>query len=191
MKYFRKISGDKVYLSPINLEDITKYTEWLNDLEIALNLGHATAVYNQDREKEALEELIKTGHNFAIVEKSLDELLGNCGLMEIDNIHRSAELGVFIGNKNYWHKGYGTEAIKLLLDYGFNILNLHNIMLSVYSYNPHAIACYQKIGFQEIGRRREAVKVAGTRYDEIFMDILTEEFSGNILKKLNLEEKRP
>ncbi len=186
MKYYRKLVGDKVYLSPINLEDIDKYTEWINDLEIAINLGSAAEVFNQEKEKEMLEKLTKEGHHFGIVEESSDELLGNCGLFDLDKIHKTGEFGIFIGNRNYWDKGYGSEAIKLLLDYGFNILNLHNISLSVYSFNKRAINCYQKLGFKIIGNRREAREIAGQKYDEIYMDILASEFEGNLLKQLNL-----
>ncbi len=186
MKYYRKLVGEKVYLSPINLEDIDKYTEWINDLEIAINLGNAAEVFNQEKEKEMLEKLIEDGHHFAIVNKSQDELLGGCGLFDLDKIHKTAEFGIFIGNKNYWNKGYGSEAIRLLLDYGFNILNLHNISLSVYSFNKRAISCYQKLGFKIIGNRREAREIAGKKYDEIFMDILASEFEGNIFDKLKL-----
>ena len=186
MKYYRKLVGERLYLSPINLEDIDKYTEWINDLEVAINLGNAAAVFNQEKEKEMLEKLIEEGQHFAIIDKSLDELIGGCGLFDLDKIHKTAEFGVFIGNKDYWNKGYGTEAIKLLIDYGFNILNLHNISLSVYSFNKRAIRCYQKLGFNIIGNRREARELGGQKYDEIYMDILASEFEGNLLNQLNL-----
>ena len=62
----------------------------------------------------------------------------------MDYINRVGEVGIFIGNKNYWNGGYGYEALSLLLDFGFNILNLNNINLRVYSYNNHAINCYKK-----------------------------------------------
>lgn len=186
MKYYRKLVGDKVYLSPTNLEDIDKYTEWINDLEVAINLGSAAEVFNQEKEKEMLEKLIEEGQHFALVEKSQNELLGGCGLFDLDKIHKTAELGIFIGNKDFWDKGYGSEAIRLLLDYGFNILNLHNISLSVYSFNKRAINCYQKLGFKLIGNRREALEIAGQKYDEIYMDILASEFEGKITKQLNL-----
>jgi RimJ/RimL family protein N-acetyltransferase len=179
MEYFKKIIGDRVYLSPINKEDYRKYTAWINDLEVSINLGNAHEIYTIDKEKEALEEISK--NSFAIIEKNEDKLIGNCGLFNIDQINQNAELGIFIGEKDYWNKGYGTEALKLLLDYGFNLLNIYNIMLKVYSYNKRAIKCYKKIGFKEAGRRRKSRVIAGEKYDEVFMDILVEEFNeGNI-----------
>ncbi len=88
-----------------------------------------------EKEKELLEKLSKEGNNFAIVDIEGDRLIGNCSLMDINHINRTAELGIFIRDKDYWSKGFGREAINLLLDYGFNLLNLNNILLKVYSFN--------------------------------------------------------
>ncbi len=188
MKYFHKLVGEKVFLSPLNQEDGDKYAEWISDLEASLCLGAAEQVVSLKNQEEKLKEMMQEGYNFAIVEKALDELLGSCGLSDVDNIHGTAELGIFIGNKNHWGKGYGTEACNLLVDFGFNILNLDNIMLTVYEYNQRALACYEKLGFKEIGRRREAREVGDKKYDEIYMDLLAREFSGNLLNKINLDK---
>jgi len=182
MRYFKKIVGKKVYLSPININDAEKYTEWINDLNISINLGNAAGVYSIEKEKEILERLSKEGYNFAIVDLKKDELIGNCGLMDINMRNGTGELGIFIGNKDYWGKGFGNESISLLLDYGFNILNLNNIMLRVSSFNKRAINCYKKCGFKEIGRRRQSNVVGIKKYDDIYMDILVTEFIGNIDK---------
>jgi len=85
-------------------------------------------------------------------------------------------LGIVIGEKGYWGKGYGQDAVRLLLDYGFNLLNLNSVMLGTFSFNQRAIHCYKKVGFKEIGRRRQARIIAGTAYDNVLMDILAEEF---------------
>ena len=180
MRYFKKIVGSKVYLSPINIDDYEKYTQWLNDLEIAINLSSAHRIFSKEKEKEFLERLNKEGYNFAIVDKSKDELLGNCGLLNVDLVHGTAELGIFIGDRNYWDGGYGTEAVKLLLDYGFNLLNLNNIFLKVHSFNQRAIQCYKKCGFKEIGKRRQAYIIGGKKYDDIYMDIIADDFEGII-----------
>jgi RimJ/RimL family protein N-acetyltransferase len=115
-------------------------------------------------------------HNYSIVDINTDELLGNCGVMELDNLNQTCEVGIFIGNKNYWGKGYGTEALFLLLNYLFTALNMHNIKLRVYSFNKRAIKSYEKIGFKTIGKIREALLRGKTRHDIILMDILHDEF---------------
>jgi len=180
MKYYEKIPGKRIYLSPMNPDDVDKYTKWINDLEISLYLNFGNQVFSREKEKEALEELSRQGHNFAIVEREYDNLIGNCSLMDVDQTHSSAELGIFIGNKDYWNKGYGHEAVTLLLDYGFSLLNLENIMLRVHSFNKRAINCYKKCGFKEMGRRRNSYLIDGEKYDDIFMDIVAEEFTGDI-----------
>lgn len=179
MRYFKKIIGENIYLSPINMDDYETYTEWINDLEISINLGNAHQIFNLDKEKEITEQLAE--NNFAIIDKAGDKLIGNCGIFDIDKINKHGELGILIGEKNYWDKGIGKEAIRLILDYGFNLLNLHNIMLKVYSFNKRGINCYKNVGFKEIGRRRESRQVAGEKYDEIYMDILASEFKGSII----------
>lgn len=176
MKYFKKLKGEKCYLSPINANDVEQYTEWLNDLEISGNLSMANLNISLNTEKEALEKLIK-GHNYAIIDQKKDELLGNCSLASINYRNGTAELGIFIGDKNYRNKGYGTEAINLLLSYAFNHLNLKNIILRVLSSNKGAINCYKKCGFKMIGKRRKAITQNMKEYDIIYMDILVEDFT--------------
>jgi RimJ/RimL family protein N-acetyltransferase len=99
-------------------------------------------------------------------------------LFNIDLVNRSAMLGIVIGEKAYWGKGYGQEALRLLLDYGFNLLNLHSIMLGVFAFNQRAIAAYRRVGFKEIGRRRQNRMIAGKWYDAVLMDMLDSEFTG-------------
>jgi RimJ/RimL family protein N-acetyltransferase len=122
-----------------------------------------------------LEKLSKD-HNYSIIDKNTNELIGTCGFTELDHLNQTAEVGIFIGNKKYWNKGYGSEAITLLLDYGFKALNLHNILIRVYSFNERAKRCYEKVGFKNIGKRREALKRGNKEYDIIYLDILYNEF---------------
>jgi len=115
-------------------------------------------------------------HNYSIVDMETNALIGSCGFIELDHLNQTAEAGIFIGNKNYWNKGYGTESFWLLLDYGFKALNLYNVMLRVYSFNERAARMYEKLGFKVIGKRREALRRGNTAYDVIYMDILQKEF---------------
>ncbi|MDD4288390.1 MAG: GNAT family protein [Atribacterota bacterium] len=185
MKYFKKIVDKNLYLSPINIDDAQQFTEWVNNLDLTLNLSIAPCIFTIEQEKQILENLYKEGYHFSIIKLKNDELIGICGLLSVDKINRTAEAGIFIGSKKYWNKGYGTEAMNLLLDYSFNLLNMNSIFLRVHSFNKRAIRCYKKCGFKEIGIRREAYILGGETYNQVYMDILAKEFKGNIPKLLN------
>ena len=176
MKYFPKLVGNRLYLSPMSVEDAAIYVKWLNDPTVSENIGMDTKITTLESEKEWLKEN-QNKYNFAIVLKENDKLIGNISLIEVDLIHRNAVLGIFIGDDSNRGKGYGKEAIKLLLEYGFNNLNLNNIMLSVYSFNKRAIKVYESLGFKKFGTRHKSHYFKGKFYDEIQMEILKEEYS--------------
>ena len=176
--YFKKLAGKKCYLAPLDVNDAEKYTAWLNDLELTEYLVVYPHIISIENEKEFLEKLSKE-HTYSIIDNGTDELIGNCGFVDIDHINQTCEVGIFIGDKKYWDKGYGTEALSLMLDYGFKALNLHNISLRVYSFNERAIKSYEKIGFKITGKKREALLRNRERHDIILMDILYDEFYSN------------
>ncbi len=184
MKYFRKLVGDKCYLSPVSLEDVEKYTEWVNDLEIGQFVLFSSAVMDMDKERDTLQQLMKHNVLFAIVEKDHNKVIGNCGLHQLSEVHRHASLGIFIGEKTYWNQGIGAEATSLLLDYGFNVLNLNNITLDVLAYNKRAIKCYEKIGFKHVGVRRQYMFMAGEYHDVHIFDLVASEFESPYVKKV-------
>ena len=175
--YFKKIEGKNIYLSPMCIDDAIKYTKWMNDFDVTDKINGSCNLITVESEKEWLEKNSRIGnYNFAIVKQENDELIGNCGLHNLDFINQKGTIGIFIGDKENMGKGYGSETLELLLNYGFNHLNLNNIMLTVYSFNDPAIACYKKVGFKEIGRRRQCYFKNNERYDIIYMDILREEY---------------
>lgn len=177
MKYFKKIVGKKLYLSPMNIEDYETYTNWLNEYETAKGINQVKNLIGTEKEKEILERIIKEQYNFAIISLDDDQLIGNISLLKINEIDRNAELGIFIGDEKNRNKGYGKEAIKLLLDYGFNQINLHNIILKAFSFNERAIATYKKVGFKEFGIWKESHYFNGKYCDEVQMQILKEDFN--------------
>lgn len=186
MKYFKKLLGEKIYLSPRNTEDVEKFTEWMNDFHTTDYTGRSAYIITLEGEKKYFEENIDKNYNFFIVTLDTDKLIGTVGLEDYNAINRTATLGIFIGDKEVRNKGYGTEVIRLILDYGFNYLNLNNIKLDVMEFNERAIACYKKCGFKEYGRRRKAEFVNGKYYDRISMDILAEEFENSYIKNKNI-----
>lgn len=179
MKYFKKIVGEKVYLSPMNSDDYLKYTEWLNDFEITKYLDRHALIQTIDNEKEWLNNQKKDQCTLAIIDKNTDRLIGNIGFMHIDNINRTAELGIFIGDKDYLSRGYGSEAIMLILDFGFNYLNLNNIMLKALDFNKRAIKAYEKCGFKIFGTWNECIYFNGKYIDVVYMNILKKDFDSN------------
>lgn len=178
MTYYRKMVGEKCYLSPVQHEDAAAWAAWMNDLEVSLPLGdEAYTVYALEKMQAEITDVINSqAHIFSIVDCKNNALIGRCLLFSIDPVNRSAMFGIVIGEKSYWNHGYGQEATRLMLDYAFNLLNLHSVMLGVFSFNQRAIKAYERVGFKVIGQRREARLIAGKAYDAILMDILEAEF---------------
>ena len=177
MSYYNKIDGDNIYLSPINIDDASIYVEWLSNPNISDNLHSTKRVFNEVNEKEFLNKRLSNGdHIFSIIRKSDDKLIGNISLNEIDYVDRTATIGIFIGDSDNHGKGYGSDALRAILNYGFGVLNLYNIDLKVFDFNERAINCYKKVGFKEYGRRHKAYYVNNEYHDELFMEILKEDF---------------
>jgi RimJ/RimL family protein N-acetyltransferase len=160
-------------------EDIPTMTAWFQNLE------HVTYIYGAtgrpmtlDAETKWFEEAVTPSDSvvtFGILELETKRLIGTCSLMDINPVNGLATLGIGIGETEFWGKGYGTEAVKLLVEYGMFFLNLHNIKLEVFGFNPRAIRAYEKAGFSLVGRRRAARLLGGERYDDIIMDITRDE----------------
>lgn len=177
MKYFKKVEGDRLYLSPLNMEDAETYVRWLNDSGITNNTHGTAKLMNVESEKAWIQNTLEhQEYTFAIVLKETDQLLGNCGFMNISFIDQTATVGIFIGEEDTRNHGYGSEALQLLLRYGFEVLHFHSIDLTVYDFNERAIHCYEKIGFQECGRRHECYYLNGKWHDRIHMEIFEKDW---------------
>ncbi len=183
----KKLIGKKCYLSPINIEDYDQYYQWLNQSETTIYLSIFHEIIARHHEKDLLDKLIRTengNYMMAIVEMKTNKLLGNCGLLNVDLINRNAEFGIFIGDEQHRGKGIGEEATRLILDFGFNAINLHHIWLRVFTFNKNAIGLYKKIGFKVIGTKRESRIIGNQKVDELLMDILPHEFESLYIQPL-------
>jgi RimJ/RimL family protein N-acetyltransferase len=178
MKYYKKMVGNRLYLSPINADDAENYIKWMNDEAVTKNFAQYSSVVSSKSELKWLFEPGSGVQRYAMVLLDGDKLIGSISLHDINPLNRTAFFGIFIGEEEHRSKGYGAEAIRLILNYGFKTMNLNNIMLSVHADNVAGISCYKKVGFREAGRRREWVFKDGKYVDVIYMDLLAREFAG-------------
>ena len=171
------LSGKLVNLRPYDMSDLDEVMEWINNQEVRQYLS---LIYPCSRiqESEWIEKAThQQGNEVLLAIETKDHVyLGGIGLHKIDYINRHSEIGIAIGKKEYWGKGYGTDAMLTLLDYAFNQLNLHKVYLRVFSNNPRGIRCYEKCGFRKEGVQREHRYRNNKYYDDVLMGILKKEF---------------
>lgn len=172
------IIGDNIYFRPLELSDLKTCQGWLNHPTVTPALNKGQFPVNEIAEREYLESLHKPQDfiNLAICLKTDDLHIGNCGLHDIKWVDRTAFLGILIGETDYWNQGYGTEAIRLILDHAFRRMNMNRVDLNVYEFNKGAIRCYEKAGFFHEGRKRQSHYHAGRYWDGLIMSILREEW---------------
>lgn len=181
-----KMRGKKVGLAVMEKADLPKFKRWLNDPKLSLFMREFDAMLADENVLEWYEQSIHDENqiDFSIVNMDDGELVGACTLGGIDRRNSTAELRLFIGRQKFWNQGYGSEAMVLLLDYAFNVLNLHSVYLKVNSINKSAIHVYKKLGFQMAGKRRQARAYLRKYYDLYFMDMIAEEFDKNHKSKI-------
>jgi RimJ/RimL family protein N-acetyltransferase len=169
--------GERVYLRPLDTDDLELCLKWINDPEITSTLTMRFPM-SRTQEQSWIVSHYKDQSDvpLAIVIKNNDQHIGNCGLHSIDYVNRLAEFGILIGQKNEWGKGYAQEAGRLIIDYGFKQLAMHRIYLHVYSHNKRAKRAYEKLGFVVEGTMRESYFRDGRYYDTIVMAVLENEW---------------
>jgi len=184
------IRGDKIALGPWQREVIPLIVQWENDLPITLLSGSFLRPMTVERAEAFYERWAKDDQrdaaHFLIYEAGTLRLIGWTGLIEIDATNRTATYHIKIGARDCWGKRYGTETTIRVLDYAFNALGLHNVMLETFSYNARAIGAYTRAGFREMGRRRESARVGGRAYDDVYMDCLSTDFRNPLRPILDL-----
>lgn len=169
------LKTSRVTLRPIVLDDAPRYVRWLSDTEV--NQFTTMTSITLSEEKKWIRSLAKNKDQVVLaIDTSEGIHIGSIGFHEIRRKNKNATLGILIGDKNYWNKGYGMEAMKLILDYGFQKLDLHRIELYVFSFNKRAIHVYEKLGFRHEGQKREFVFHNGKWHDEVLMGFLKNEY---------------
>ena len=177
------IIGDRVRLRAVELEDLQRFVSWFNDPEVQRGVPLCTPLNMQDEEKWYQENQKRKPEerSLSIDAKVDDEWrhIGSCGFVEVDPRVRNAEIGITIGDKSCWDQGYGSDAMRVLLQHAFKTLNLRRVQLRVFESNARAIHVYQNLGFQEEGKLRQAHYHAGRYEDVHIMGLLREEWLAN------------
>ena len=174
------LKGRRVILRPIKRSDLKLFLKWFNDLEVIRNLIRYLPTTERSGEK-WIEDIMREQRPVFIIEAILAggkrKAIGDCGLYQIERKDRVATLGISIGEKKFWGKGCGTEAVKLLIDYGFRFLNLHKIESESWMFNKRSIKMHKRLGFVVEGRRREKKYMEGKYQDSMMFGLLKDEWS--------------
>jgi diamine N-acetyltransferase len=179
------VEGNLIALGALRRDLIPTYHRWHNN--VATMRTFALPLPTTFEQEEALYAELTTASDkafFTVYERASWQAVGTTYLTDIDRLHRRAEFGVLIGEAIRRGKGYGTETASLMLDFGFTALGLHNIMLTVYSFNLAGRRAYEEAGFREVGRRRQSHWMGGHYWDEIIMDCLATEFTSPVLSRV-------
>jgi len=170
--YRTVIAGESIYLKILEEKNASsEYCRWLNDQEVNEYLETREAAIPELKKyiKEKLES--EDCLFFGIFYKENDKHIGNLKLELTGEGKKSVDYGIMIGDKNYWGKGIGTEATRLILNFSFNKLNADTVELSVLADNKAAIRIYEKTGFKIIERKIKSVNHDGRLFDDIVMAI--------------------
>lgn len=171
------IEGERVYLREVRPSDVNEnYYRWMNDPEVTQYLESRFYPNSMEGLREYVASKLGDRDNvfLAIVLKEGDRHIGNIKLGPINWIHRVADVGILIGEKDCWSKGYATEALRLVVDYAFRKLNLHKVTAGCYANNQGSRKAFEKAGFQVYGVRKEQCFWNGQYVDGVLLGIVRE-----------------
>ena len=167
------LAGSRVRLAPLSPKDGPALFRWINDREL-VHFNAAFRPVSAAHHAAWMRDVIKRKDTaiFAIRVKRGDRLIGTCQLHSISTVHRNAELQIRIGEARARGRGYGVEAVRMLVDFAFRDLNLHRVWLNVFATNTAALKTYVATGFTREGVLRDAAFVNGRYVDVVVMGIL-------------------
>lgn len=172
-RYFR--AGKTIGLEALSTRHINeRYVSWLNDAETNPYSGRSILPESLESELRYIQGVLadNTKIIFAIRLLSTGQHVGNVGLLNIDRLNRSAEIAILIGEKSQWGKGLGTEAFRLMMDYGFDTLNLHRLWMGTDSEHRGMMRVAEKLGFQLEGTFRDFYFKNGSYRDVVQYHVL-------------------
>jgi RimJ/RimL family protein N-acetyltransferase len=174
------IMSDRIVLGPLRRDLMAVYHQWINDISTQRTLGPTLRLFTLEEEQAWYDARVmasgRTEESFTIYERENMQPIGTTSWDEINYHHRTATFGVLIGESSYRGRGLGTEVTRLMLDYAFTVMGLHNVVLTVWEFNPAGLRAYTKAGFREYGRRHQCGLLAGKWWDLIYMECLSSDF---------------
>jgi RimJ/RimL family protein N-acetyltransferase len=187
------LEGHKVGLALMLKEDVPTLARWNQDLEFTARIGTPGEAHSLEMRQEFYDKHARMRDDsveFAVLLLSTGQLIGFGGLFDMSRV-MTATLFIGIGEREHWGKGLGTEATRLICEYGFFFRNLHGIKVEVNGYNRRAIRVYERLGFKLVGKLRDAVVMNGNRYDRVIMDLLRHELTlEHVARFKNLDNDR-
>lgn len=173
-------TGKLVRLREYNKEDAKLAQKYINEPSVKKNLTPSVPFliceWEEEKWVQSNSAFSTSNYSFAIETLNDSKYIGGCGINTINWLSRTSEIGIFIGDTNYQSKGYGSDALKILIKFIFNQMNIRKIKLNVYDFNERAIRCYKKLGFKVEGTLRDELFRDGKYYDIIQMGLFKEEF---------------
>ena len=181
------LNGDKIRLRAVERSDLPRFVAWLNDPEVRQGISIYQPM-SQAQEEGWYESTLKQPVQEQPLAIEIDTpqgwtAIGNISLMNLNWHARSAEVGIFIGEKQHWSQGYGRKAMELMLEHAFLSINLYRIFLRVFETNPRAIRSYEKAGFVHEGRMRSAHFQNGQYIDVLLLSVLRTEWETRLREK--------
>ena len=169
-----QLTGERVVLRRLEVSDVTdRYVEWMNDPEVTQFLESRFVTQTRDSVSDFVASALATPdlEFFAIVDRATQTHVGNIKLGPIDRNHMTADVGLMIGERVFWGKGYGTQAISLITQYAFDELGLCKVTAGAYSNNLGSIRAFEKAGWQVEGTRPNAFRSGEGRVDHVLLGI--------------------
>lgn len=165
------LQGEKVYLMPVSLDHVETYTKWVNDLKVLLYTS--IIPLSLEEEKKYIKEIQKSDKEqiFSVFLKENDKLIGNVGCDNLDKPDKNFKIGIIIGEKDYWGKGYGTDAFKAWIKYLFEEKNAKKLNLGVCTENKAAVQIYKKCGFKIKSKFKETFQKDQEKKDCYYMEL--------------------
>ncbi len=170
------LEGSKVVLRPFEDSDMSYLLSWYNDYELNRLAGWSNSKVSASKLKYNMARSFGSDPMNLMIDNLNGKPIGTIQLYDFNNQDKSCKLGIRIGDRDYWSKGYGGDAVNTIVEYAFCSLDMYRVDLRVYEYNERAARCYEKCGFKLEGRTRKSAYIDGSYYDEILMGLLKSEF---------------